>query len=78
MNGTAHPVKQRVLASVPKSLDVETHVRLVEIDGHTSVALSDYIVSLGEYGRSYWMDPNESNLKMIAQALSQITSGTKV
>ena len=67
-----------MLAIVPKAQDVETHVRLVEIDGITSVALSDYIPSLKEYGRSYWMSVNEVNLKMVAQALSQITDNTVV
>lgn len=73
-----YPVRQRVLARMEKAQDVETHVRLVEIDNVTSVAISDYIVSLDEYGRSYWLPRDESVLRLIAQALSQVTDSTSV
>ena len=73
-----YPVKARVLARVPKSKDIETHVRLVEVDGLTSVSISDFVVSLGEYGRGYWLPADERVLGLIAQALGQVTSSTKV
>lgn len=76
--GTEYPVRQRVLARLYKAQDVETHVRLVEIDKTISVAISDYIVSLDEYGRSYWLPRDEASLRLVAQALSQITDSTQV
>lgn len=73
-----YPVRQRVLARFDKAQDLETHVRLVEIDTITSLAISDYIISLDEYGRSYWLPRDPASLKLVAQALSNITEDTKV
>lgn len=43
------------LAVLPKSADLETHVRLVSLADRRILELVDFVPSLGEFGRGYWI-----------------------
>lgn len=61
----------RVLAKLRKSNDLETHVRALNIDGVGAVELRDYIPSLDEYGRGYWVLADKTVLAALGQAIMQ-------
>lgn len=58
-----------VLSTIRKTADLETHVRLVEVDGVSVLELRDYIPSLKEYGRGYWIPADGATVSQLAQAL---------
>ena len=45
----------RTLARLPKSADLETHVRLLHLDERRIVEFVDYVPSLDQFGRGYWI-----------------------
>lgn len=65
--------KTNQVAAFHKLPDLDTHVRVIEIEGQRRVELRDYIVSLGEYGRGYWFP--EDDLDRVIDALLAIKSG---
>ncbi len=65
------PATQRILVSTRKAKDLEAHVRTVDVDGVRVVEIRDFIPSLGEYGRGYWIPADRVSLSVIAQALLQ-------
>jgi hypothetical protein len=66
------PASDTLYAEVPKAQDLVTRVRTVEVGGSTVVEMRDYIPSLQEYGRGYWV-PLESNaITTIIDALMKI------
>lgn len=71
----AQPLAGRstTVAVFHKLPDLDTHVRIIEIDGQSRVELRDYIVSLDEYGRGYWFPEND--LDAVIRALTSIKSG---
>ena len=58
-----------VLARIPKAQDLEVHVRRLNIDGVEVIELRDYIVSLKEYGRGYWVPANAAAVSELIKAL---------
>lgn len=50
--GVSDPV---TLAVLPKSADLETHVRLVLLGERRILEFVDFVPSLGEFGRGYWI-----------------------
>lgn len=67
-----HAVKTSVLARIKKSSDLETHVRLVRVEGAEVLEFRDYIPSLDEYGRGYWFNANDmTNLKLVSDAIQE-------
>lgn len=65
------PSAETVLATVRKASDLESRVRFVQVDGFKVVEIRDFIPSLGEYGRGYWIPADRVSLSVIAQALLQ-------
>ena len=67
--------KETLLVRLAKAPDLETHLRLVEVDGIGIegigvVEIRDYIPSLAEYGRGYWFTMDDENsLRKIGNAL---------
>lgn len=66
-------VQTTQVAAFRKLPDLDTHVRVIEIDGQRRVELRDHIVSLGEYGRGYWFP--EDDLDKVIDALVAIRNG---
>lgn len=63
------------LAVLPKSADLETHVRLVRIGDRRILELVDFIPSLSEYGRGYWVSVTDNFvLDDLAAALDRVRS----
>lgn len=71
-----HFVKETVLASFKKAADLETHVRLVQVEDRQVLEFRDYIPSLGEYGRGYWFSPDDrAGLNEVVNALIEVLNG---
>ncbi|MHA7862062.1 hypothetical protein ACX1DX_11905 [Tessaracoccus sp. Y36] len=64
-------VQEEILATVRKAGDLESRVRTIEVDGVKVVEMRDFIPSLGEYGRGYWIPADRGTLTTIAHALLQ-------
>lgn len=64
-----------LILSVPKQPDIDTHVRVVRVEGVEVLEIRDYIDSLGEYGRGYWF-PLEALDDVIA-AFQQVKASIK-
>lgn len=58
----ANPAETRVVSVITKAPDLECHIRIVDVEGVRVVELRDYIPSLGEYGRGYWMPLTQASL----------------
>ena len=69
------PAVTRVVGSLPKAPDVECHVRIVEVENVKLVEFRDYIPSLGEYGRGYWMPLTEDSVYGMASLLTEVANG---
>jgi hypothetical protein len=72
----ATPSRITLVQRVPKSVDLETHIRLVQIDSLQIVEFIDYIPSLGEYGRGYYVPKDDDRLTDIIGALVAIVEGS--
>jgi hypothetical protein len=62
-------LNENLLASVRKASDLEARIRFVEVDGVKVVEIRDFIPSLGEYGRGYWIPADRATVSAVAQAL---------
>lgn len=60
--------KPQVLETIPKGTDLEVHIRVVTIGDVSYVEMRDYVPSLKEYGRGYWIPDNADSLKAAAAA----------
>lgn len=66
------PASVRVIQTVPKTGDLETHLRVVEVEGVRVVELRDYVPSLGEYGRGYWLPLNTDSIFSLINGLTEV------
>jgi hypothetical protein len=69
---STNPAHIEVIQSLPKAVDLETHVRIVEIEGIRVLEFRDYITSLGEYGRGYWVPLNTDTVFGMVNALNEV------
>lgn len=67
----AGPAKISVLQSVHKGTDLECHLRIVEVEGIRVVEFRDYIPSLGEYGRGYWVPGSADEIFSLINGLTE-------
>lgn len=67
-----NPASVRVIQTVPKTGDLETHLRVVEVEGVRVVELRDYVPSLGEYGRGYWLPLNTDSIFSLINGLTEV------
>lgn len=58
---------------VRKAVDLEMHVRVIKLDDIEVVEMRDYIPSLKEYGRGYWVP--KAAIKDVIDAL--VKAGNK-
>lgn len=61
--------ESRLLAEFRKAPDLDTHVRVIEVDGLKVLEFRDYIPSLGEYGRGYWFPADGATINDVVQSL---------
>lgn len=73
-----NPAAARVVGTVQKSPDLECHVRVVEVENVKVVEIRDFIPSLGEYGRGYWMPISEDAIYGIVSLLTEVANQEKV
>lgn len=65
------PHETRTLLTLPKSADLQVRVRLLHVDGRPVLELVDYIPSIDQYGRGFWLPVNSpESLHALAQALT--------
>lgn len=67
-----NPASARVVGVVQKAPDLECHVRVVEVENVKVVELRDFIPSLGEYGRGYWVPISEDSIYGIVSLLTEV------
>lgn len=72
------PANARVVGTIQKAVDLECHVRVVTVDNVRLVELRDYIPSLKEYGRGYWMPLTEAAVYGIMGAMNEILNSETV
>lgn len=63
----------QIICTVPKASDLETHLRVVSIEGVEYLELRDFITSSGEYGRGYWIPLDAAALQELASALVAVS-----
>lgn len=68
------PAKVRVVGVLPKAPDLECHIRIVEVENVRVVELRDYIPSLDEYGRGYWLPLTEAAIYGAINALTEVVN----
>jgi len=73
-----NPAAARMVGAVNKAPDLECHVRVVEVENVKVVELRDFIPSLGEYGRGYWMPLNEEAIYGVVSLLTEVANVEKV
>lgn len=67
-----NPANTRVVSTILKAPDLECHVRVVEVDGVRVVEFRDYIPSLDEYGRGYWLPLTQASLYGAMNGLTDV------
>lgn len=72
------PTSTQTVLKVYKAPDMETHLRVIAVDGLEVVELRDFIPSLGEYGRGYWVPNDPGILDALLVALSEVSNGARV
>ena len=75
---SAKPADTRVVGIVKKAADLECHARVVTVDNVRLFELRDYIPSLKEYGRGYWMPLTESAVYSVMGAMNEILNSEEV
>ena len=73
-----NPAKTRVVAMIPKAPDLECHVRVVEVENVRVVEFRDYVPSLEEYGRGYWIPMSESALFGAVNGITEVVNSEAV
>jgi hypothetical protein len=69
------PVKYASVAKIKKQVDLETHVRLAEVDGIKFLEFMDYIPSLRQYGRGYYIPYDNDVITEVISALVAVVEG---
>lgn len=72
------PASTRVIQTVEKSSDLECHLRVVEIEGVNVVEMRDYIPSLQEYGRGYWLPLRSDVIFSLINGLTDVARAEEI
>lgn len=75
---STNPASTRVVGVIPKAPDLDCHVRVVDVENVRLVELRDYIPSLDEYGRGYWMPLTEASMYGIMNAITEVLNSERV
>ena len=69
------PSKETLLTRMVKAQDLETHVRIVKVENVAVVEIRDYIPSLAEYGRGYWISMEDADsIRKVGNALVDLAN----
>lgn len=69
-----NPSTNRVVTTLLKAADLETHVRVTQVENVRVLELRDYIPSLGEYGRGYWIPMTKEAVFGLMNGLTEIAN----
>lgn len=69
-----NPASVRVVAALPKAADLECHIRVVEVEDVRVVEFRDFIPSLEEYGRGYWLPMTEAAIYGAINGLTEVVN----
>lgn len=72
MTGNQQDTEPQVLARLPRTDDLEVHLRLVDVDGEVFVELRQYVISLKKYGRGVWLHKDPEVLTMLRDAIDRL------
>ena len=72
---STNPASTLLIGAIPKAPDLECHVRVIEVENIKVVELRDYIPSLQEYGRGYWMPMDENSVFSVIAMLTEAING---
>lgn len=62
-------IKAHIEGRIHKAPDLEMHVRTLEVDGEKFVEFRDFVPSLNEYRRGYWVPNDRAVLVQIIESL---------
>lgn len=66
----------RLLARLPKAVDLEVAIRLHEVDGRQILEFIDHVPSLDLYGRGYWIPLSSPEvIEGISAAVAAVAAG---
>lgn len=66
------PATTRVVQTIPKAMDLECHLRVVEVDGVRALEFRDYIPSLSTYGRGYWIPLRSEEVFSLVNGITEV------
>jgi hypothetical protein len=69
---TTDPAVTRTITTFTKAADLECHVRLVTVENVRVLELRDFIPSLGEYGRGYWIPMTRDAVFSVLNGLNEV------
>lgn len=75
---TANPASTRVVGVLNKAPDLDCHVRVVEVENVRLLEFRDFIPSLGEYGRGYWLPLTEGSLYGVMNSITEVLNSERV
>lgn len=75
---STNPASSRVVGVIAKAPDLECHVRVIDVENVRLVELRDYIPSLQEYGRGFWLPLTEAALYGVMNSLTEIVNSEPV
>ncbi len=68
----------RVVQIIDKASDLQTHMRVVEVEGIKVVEFRDYIPSTKTYRRGYWIPLNQQDVFSVMNGLTEIANSELV
>lgn len=66
------PAITRTITTLTKAADLECHVRLVTVENVRVLEFRDYIPSLNEYGRGYWVPMTRDAVFTLLNGLTEV------
>lgn len=66
------PATTRVITTFTKAADLECHIRLITIENVRVMEFRDYIPSLQEYGRGYWVPMTKDAIFSVLNGITDV------
>lgn len=73
-----NPASTRIVGVIPKAPDLECHVRVVDVENVRLVEVRDFIPSLQEYGRGYWVPMSEAALYGLMNSINEVLNSERI
>lgn len=72
------PASTRTVTTFIKAADLECHVRLVTVENVRVVEFRDYIPSLQEYGRGFWIPMTRDAVFTVLNGLTEVAQSEEL